>query len=98
MIPAIMKLLEKENTGIVIIDVQEKLMEVMAQRTRVIENIGRLLYLAQLFDLPIILTEHYRKWLGPTLPAIVDTLTSSYNPIQKMHFNDFIYQFTDQLK
>jgi len=86
MIPVIMKLLDKENTGLLVIDVQEKLMEVMGQKQRVIDNIIRLLHLSKLFNLPVILTEHYRKWLGPTLPLIVETLPS-YDPINKMHFN-----------
>ena len=81
-----MKLLDKEHTGVVIIDVQEKLMQVMGQKQKVLDNIIRLLHLSQLYRLPVILTEHYRKWLGPTLPVIVEALPY-YNPIDKMHFN-----------
>ena len=81
-----MKLLERDDSGLLIIDVQEKLMDVMGQDRRVIDNIIRLLQLARIFDLPTILTEHYPKWLGPTLPALVDALPS-YDPIHKMHFN-----------
>ena len=86
MIPAVMKLIDKENAGLLVIDVQEKLMEVMGQKQRVIDNIIRLLHLSKIFHLPVILTEQYRKWLGPTLPEIVETLPS-YDPISKMHFN-----------
>jgi len=86
MIQVIMKLLDKEDTGLLIIDVQEKLMHVMGQKQRVLDNIIRLLHLSKLYHLPIMLTEHYRKWLGPTLPVIVETLPS-YDPIDKMHFN-----------
>lgn len=81
-----MKLLDKEGTGLLIIDVQEKLMEVMGQTQRVLDNIIRLLHLSKAYQLPVILTEHYRKWLGPTLPIIVEALPS-YDPIDKMHFN-----------
>ena len=65
-----MLLLEKANTGLVIIDVQEKLMPVIEQRQRIIENIKKLLLLSKLFHLPVILTEQYPEWLGPTLRGI----------------------------
>jgi len=81
-----MKLIDRENTGLLVIDVQEKLMEVMGNKQRVIDNITRLLHLSEIYHLPVILTEQYRKWLGPTLPEIVETLPS-YGPIHKMHFN-----------
>jgi nicotinamidase-related amidase len=81
-----MKLLEQENTGLLIIDVQEKLMGVMGRRQIVIDNIIKLLHLAKLFDLPVILTEQYPKWLGTTLPEIKESLPT-YEPISKLHFN-----------
>lgn len=79
-------LLVKENTGLLIIDVQEKLMEVMGQKKRVTENIVKLLNLSRLYDLPVILTEQYPKWLGPTLPEVKESLPA-YEPIDKLHFN-----------
>lgn len=81
-----MQLLEKTNTGLVIIDVQEKLMPVVGQRERIVGNIKKLLLLSKLFHLPVILTEQYPKWLGATLPDIMGSLTY-YNPIPKIHFN-----------
>ena len=81
-----MKLLERENTGLLVIDVQEKLLDVMGRKQRIIDNIIKLLYLSKLFHLPIILTEQYPKWLGPTFSQIrINLLT--YEPISKMHFN-----------
>ena len=79
-------LLVKENTGLLIIDVQEKLMEVMGQKKRVTDNIVKLLNLSRLYNLPVILTEQYPKWLGPTLPEVKEFL-ASYEPIDKLHFN-----------
>ena len=81
-----MKLLEREKTGLLIIDIQEKLMEVMGQSERVLDNTTRLLHLSKIFSLPVILTEHFTKWLGPTVPEITEALPS-YEPISKMHFN-----------
>jgi nicotinamidase-related amidase len=86
MILPIMKLLDKENTGVLVIDVQEKLMEVMGHRERVTDNIVKLLRLSELFSLPVIVTEQYPKWLGPTLHEIQKALPV-YEPISKLHFN-----------
>ena len=81
-----MRLLEKENTGFLIVDVQEKLMQVMGQKQRIIENINKLLLLSKLYELPFILTEQYPKWLGSTLPEIKESLPSC-EPVSKLHFN-----------
>ena len=79
-------LLNKENTGLIIIDVQEKLMQVMANPDRVTDRIVKLLHLSQVFKLPVILTQQYSKWLGPTLPTIKESLPE-YDPIEKLDFN-----------
>ena len=81
-----MELLNRENTGLLIIDVQEKLMEVMGRKHGIVENIIKLLHLSELFNLPLILTEQYPRWLGPTLKEIQERLPT-YEPITKMHFN-----------
>ena len=81
-----MELLNRENTGLLIIDVQEKLMEVMGRKEGIMQNIIKLLHLSELFKLPLILTEQYPRWLGPTLKEIQDLLPD-YDPITKMHFN-----------
>jgi nicotinamidase-related amidase len=81
-----MPLLEKANTGLIIIDVQEKLMQVMGRKQSIIENIKKLLLLSKLFKLPVILTEQYPKWLGSTVPEIIESLPV-YKPISKLYFN-----------
>jgi hypothetical protein len=79
-------IIEKEKTGIVIVDTQVKLMAVMRRRQTVVDNIVRLLDLAKLYDFPVILTEQYPKMIGPTVSEIKEAL-SSYEPIGKMEFN-----------
>ena len=79
-------MLNKENTGLLIIDFQEKLIPVMGKKERVVENINKLVHLSKLFDFPVILTEQYPKWLGLTLPELVEILPQ-YKPISKLHFN-----------
>src|SRR4030067_2258123 len=78
--------LNEEHTGIVIVDVQTKLMAVMRHREKVIDKIIKLLHLSKLFTLPVILTEQYPKMLGSTIKEVKENLTS-YDPIQKMVFD-----------
>lgn len=81
-----MELLRKEYTGLILVDVQKNLVPVMAQKERVIDNIIKLLELAKLFHLPVVTTEQYPKWLGATLPEIVESMPA-YDPITKLHFD-----------
>ncbi len=79
-------LLNIEYTGLVIVDVQEKLMAVMRRKETIAVNVIRLIHLAKLFNLPIIITEQYPRMIGTTLPEIKEVLPI-YDPIEKMDFN-----------
>ena len=79
-------LLKSENTGLIVVDAQEKLMKVMRDPERVTDRILKLLHLARVFHLPVILTEQYSKWLGPTLTPVKEALPE-YDPIEKLDFN-----------
>jgi nicotinamidase-related amidase len=77
---------EPGDTALVIIDVQDKLMGVMGRRGEMTAGLIKLCHLARTFDLPLILTEQYSKWLGPTVPEIKDVLPA-YAPIEKLDFD-----------
>jgi len=79
-------LLMRANTALVLMDVQEKLAAVMAQREAVVARMGLLVELVKLFGLPVIVTEQYPQGLGRTLPELAHRLPS-YKPIEKLHFN-----------
>jgi nicotinamidase-related amidase len=80
------ELLRKENTGLIIVDVQKNLMAVMGQKERVTDNLIKLLQLSKIFNLPVVITEQYPKWLGTTLPDIIEN-SPDYDPIEKLHFD-----------
>lgn len=80
------KLLEREQTGLVIVDIQTKLMQVMRQKERVLENNLKLIQMTKLFDLPVVATEQYPKMIGPTVPEIKE-LIPDIKPISKTDFN-----------
>lgn len=65
-----MKLLKPETSIVVVIDLQGKLMEMIYKPERVIKSTIRLLKLADLFQVPVLLTEQYPKGLGVTHPEV----------------------------
>jgi nicotinamidase-related amidase len=77
---------EKEHSGMVIVDVQAKLMSVMRRGKTITENIIKLLTLSGLFNLPVLVTEQYPRMMGSTLPEIKKSLPA-YEPLEKMYFN-----------
>src|SRR5438093_6595003 len=62
------------DTGLLVIDVQEKLMAKIPAGDRLIRNIAFLIDGAGLLGLPVQATEQYPKGLGPTVPELVPRL------------------------
>ena len=62
--------LDKDNTALVIIDIQEKLAAVMKEREKVVNNCLHLIEIAKLLNIPIVLTEQYPKGIGQTVEEI----------------------------
>lgn len=79
-------ILTKENTVLVIVDVQEKLLPYVTGKDEVVSNIQMLIKFADIMDIPIILTEHYPRGLGTTVPEIKEVL-KEYGPIEKVIFS-----------
>ena len=61
-----MELLDVNRSIVLIIDLQGKLMEMIERPRLVIAATKRLLKLADLFGVPVVLSEQYPKGLGPT--------------------------------
>ena len=90
------KLIRREDSILVIIDVQEKLMPAIPNRQQVIDNVIRLIRFARIIGLPVILTEQDK--LGPTLPEIKKEIPG-VDPIVKTSFNCFYCPaFSEQVK
>jgi nicotinamidase-related amidase len=78
--------LNREDTVLVVVDIQERLAAIMSERKRVIDNCIHLIETAKLLDIPLILNEQYPKGLGPTVKEIRDAL-QSYEPLEKLSFS-----------
>jgi nicotinamidase-related amidase len=81
--------LHREGAMLLVVDVQERLAkamppEVMAQ---VEKNTQTLIKAAQRLKLPVVVSEQYRKGLGPTVPSLQSVLEQGTQPIEKLEFS-----------
>ena len=81
--------LDRNDAVLVVIDVQERLMPVIHERSDVERNIERLIRGAHILGVPAIVTEQYVKGLGTTVELVRTALeeTSGYRPIEKNCFS-----------
>lgn len=79
-------LIGREESLMVIIDMQERLVPAMAEKERIVENVVRLSRFSRIMGLPVIVTEQQK--LGATLPEIRESLQQN-DPISKVDFNCF---------
>ncbi len=80
-------LMERGKTALLIIDIQEKLIDSISNRESLLGNVESLIHLAEVLEMPILVTEQYPKGLGRTIPRITDALKDAYQPIEKMTFS-----------
>jgi len=78
--------IEKEDAVLVIIDIQERLMNAMAERDQVYKNTALLIETAKQLGIPIVLSEQYPRGLGATAAEIKDHL-EDYKYIEKVSFS-----------
>ncbi|MGO9245152.1 MAG: hydrolase [Verrucomicrobiia bacterium] len=78
--------LTPQNSALVVIDVQEKLMNVMPQRAGTLAPIQKLIGAARVLKLPTLVTAQYIKGLGPVCTEIAEA-TPGITPMEKMAFS-----------
>ncbi|MCK6261692.1 hydrolase [Vibrio sp. ZSDE26] len=79
-------MLEKNNTGLIIIDVQGKLAHSVHENEALIANCTTLVKGALALDLPIVWAEQIPQKLGATVPQI-NSLLPDHQPIDKFTFS-----------
>jgi len=62
------------DAALIVVDMQEKLLAVMNDRSRVVGNTLRLIQAASVLKIPVHGTEQYPKGLGPTIPEIAELI------------------------
>jgi len=82
------QLLKPEQTALLLIDIQERILPVINNQQLVVENTLKLIKGFKILELPIYFTEQYPKGLGPTTGSITKEL-GDLKPFDKMSFSCF---------
>jgi nicotinamidase-related amidase len=78
-------LIKADQSCLLVIDIQEKLMAALPDRERVIANSAWLIQIANELRLPVLASEQYPKGLGPAVPAVRRCLPEGA-VMEKTHF------------
>jgi isochorismate hydrolase len=78
--------LTPQNSALVVIDVQEKLMNVMPRRAEMTTAIQKLIGASRVLKLPVLVTAQYIKGLGPVCGEIIEA-APGITPIEKTAFS-----------
>jgi nicotinamidase-related amidase len=73
-LPPSPELMSPADTGLVVVDVQEKLLAAIPDARRIVWNVRRLIDGAKIFDMPVAATEQYPQGLGRTSPELAERL------------------------
>ena len=79
-------LLRKEDTLLVIVDIQTKLLKVIFEKERLVSACRKLIQAARLLEVPMVVTEQYPQGMGPTDPEILEVLEDA-GAVEKLSFS-----------
>lgn len=80
-------LLTKDDTGLIIVDVQEGFRPVIDRFDEIVRNIAILTEGFAIFGRPVIVTEQYPKGLGSTVAEVEEHLAAFSETIEKTRFS-----------
>ncbi|MCB1008085.1 MAG: isochorismatase family protein [Acidobacteria bacterium] len=84
-----MELLNSERSILVVIDLQGKLVDMVHRSELVLAATHRLMRLAELFEVPVVLTEQYPRGLGPTQPDLLARYEALQVPKRRIDKSSF---------
>ncbi|MFR6257404.1 MAG: hydrolase [Anaerovoracaceae bacterium] len=81
-----MSFITKDDTVLVVVDLQERLMPAMSGREMLEQKAAKLIKGAKVFDLPMIITQQYTKGIGPTAEVIAEAI-GDFQHVEKTSFS-----------
>jgi nicotinamidase-related amidase len=79
-------MLEADHTMLVVVDIQDRLANVMHEKELLFENARKLVKGIRVLNVPVLWVEQNPQGLGPTIPEVAELL-SDVQPISKVCFN-----------
>jgi nicotinamidase-related amidase len=89
--------LRADQTALLVVDVQERLMPSIVDGDRVIGNAAILLRMAAAMNMPYLVTEQYPHGLGRTVDHVAKAMTDQSRRIEKTRFSACIDLVQEQL-
>jgi len=77
-----------DQCALIVVDIQEKLLPPIFNKDGLVRNSQLLLRAAAILEIPVLVTTHYSRGLGPTVPEIA-ALLGNTQPIDKLEFGCF---------
>lgn len=90
--------LRADDTALLVIDVQERLMPIIADRDRLPRNCATMLRIAGELELPYLVTEQYPAGLGRTVPEVAAAMLDQSWRVEKTRFSACVDVVHDQLR
>ena len=81
-----MKLLDSNNSLLLVIDIQERLVASL-DKNIIISRVGKLVDAANILGIPVIASEQYPKGLGNTVPVISQKFSQGTEVVEKTSFS-----------
>ena len=78
--------INRRKAGLVVVDIQERLLPAIFEKERVVQNAVRLIRAAQVLSVPVLATEQYRKGLGATVAEVAAAM-AGFAPLEKLTFS-----------
>lgn len=91
-------ILNKEDTVLFIIDIQERLSAVMKDKEEVINNTLILIEACKEMDMPIVITEQYPKGIGSTVDEIKSRIKDDVKIFEKISFTGYTEEVKSALE
>ena len=76
----------RSKSALLVVDIQERLWPAIFEKERLLQNTLRLVRGAIILQVPIFVTEQYRKGLGATVPELVAAMPT-FAPVEKLTFS-----------
>ncbi len=90
--------INRTRTGLVVIDIQERLLPAIFEKERVVANTLRLIKGAAVLGVPVLVTEQYPLGIGPTVSEIAADIPG-FAPMDKLTFSSCAAPgFLDEVK
>jgi nicotinamidase-related amidase len=85
-----------EDSLLLVIDLQERLMPTIVDGDRLTHNCATLLRMASALDMPYLVTEQYPRGLGRTIDEVASAMADQSQRVEKTRFSACIELVTDQ--